>query len=48
MPALRAFAFLLPLALESQLSTLVKIKTPLSGHSFLFAEREGFEPSIQV
>jgi hypothetical protein len=43
------FRYLLhPLVYESKLSTLLKTKMPLEGHLFCFAEREGFEPSIQV
>ena len=42
------FPFLFSLVFESKLSTPVKTKKPLAGRCLSFAEREGFEPSIQV
>jgi hypothetical protein len=33
---------------EKQAFHARKTKMPLAGHHFSFAEREGFEPSIQV
>jgi hypothetical protein len=47
--ALRAFTFLFTLALESKLSSLVKIKKPHTGRFLSLAEREGTElPSEYV
>ena len=44
MTALRAYVFLFP-GLEKQAFQARETKTPLTGHQFSFAEREGYEPT---